>query len=40
MLGPYVTTRLNPVVAVEKDFPAVMITLPAGATVEYEKVVS
>jgi hypothetical protein len=37
MLGPYVTTMLlKPVVAVETDFPAVMITLPAGATLEYE----
>ena len=30
------THLLRPVVAVERDFPAVMITLPAGATVEYE----
>jgi hypothetical protein len=30
------TCLLRPVVAVERDFPAVMITLPAGAAVEYE----
>jgi len=35
-LDPVTTYLLRPVVAVERDFPAVMITLPAGATVEYE----
>jgi hypothetical protein len=35
-LDPVTTHLLRPVVAVERDFPAVMITLPAAATVEYE----
>jgi hypothetical protein len=35
-LDPVTTCLLRPVVAVERDVPAVMVTLPAGATVEYE----
>lgn len=29
-------TLLNPIVASERDFPMVLVTLPAGATIEYE----
>jgi hypothetical protein len=38
VLDPVTTYLLRPVVAIESDFPAVMITLPAGANVEYEPV--
>ena len=35
-MDPVTTYLLRPVVAVERDFPAVVITLPLGATVDYE----
>lgn len=35
-MDPMTTHLLKPVVAVEKDLPAALVTLPAGATVQYQ----